>query len=218
MDESALRNCATVRNTGNIVITIIIPTPNKDIETTFKCVASLYNSNTEIRLAPWAGSFAQTVNLASSGITTPFMGVVNNDTVAPPEWMQLMNHQDKKIGIVCPLESDKPGFSAGGEVYEGPGMFFGGFWIMPTHVWEEMNGLDERYYPYYCEDTDLLYRLEKAGYKIYQDHRVRVKHLQNHTIKNDPQRMEHLRRNALKFAMRHGINPISYQAHGIPQS
>lgn len=200
------------------MITLIIPTPNKDFDVTSRCVKSLFNNNTEIRLAPWAGSFARTVNLAASGVTTPFIGVVNNDTEAPPQWMMMMNHQDKHIGIICPAEADKPGFDPRGPVYEGPGLFFGGFWVMPTHVWEKMDGLDERYFPYYCEDTDLLYRLEKAGYKIYQDHRIRVKHLQNNTIKHDENRMNHLRQNALRFAMRWGINPISYQAHGIPQS
>jgi len=200
------------------MITIIVPTPNKDFDVTSRCVKSLFNSNTEIRLAPWAGSFARTVNLASIGITTPFIGVVNNDTEAPPQWMHMMHHQDKKIGIICPEEAKEPGFDPKGNVYEGPGLFFGGFWIMPTSIWEKMEGLDERYYPYYCEDTDLLFRLEQAGYKIYQDCRVKVKHLQNNTIKDDPKKIDHLRANAIRFYQRHGINPISYQAHGLSQS
>jgi N-acetylglucosaminyl-diphospho-decaprenol L-rhamnosyltransferase len=39
------------------------------------------------------------------------------------------------------------------------------FWLVPSHVWRRLGGLDEGFYMY-CEDTDFCLRLQLAGWKL----------------------------------------------------
>jgi N-acetylglucosaminyl-diphospho-decaprenol L-rhamnosyltransferase len=39
------------------------------------------------------------------------------------------------------------------------------FWVVPSHVWRRLRGLDEGFYMY-CEDTDFCLRLQLAGWKL----------------------------------------------------
>jgi hypothetical protein len=195
------------------MITICIPTPNRDAEITAACVRSVMVPDAEIRMVPWYGSFAKTVNVGLTDAKTEFVACVNNDTVAPPQWMQMFNHASSRIGIVCPDEGDQALFNPAGELVWGPRGFFGGFWAMPTYLWNKLGGMDERFDPYYCEDTDLIYRVEKAGYKILQDRRIIVRHLMNNTIKHELDRDKHHKKNCERFERKWGLNPVRYQ-HG----
>lgn len=37
--------------------------------------------------------------------------------------------------------------------------------VVPAHIWREVGGFDPSYSPAYCEDSDLAFRLRKAGYR-----------------------------------------------------
>ncbi len=49
--------------------------------------------------------------------------------------------------------------------------------MLPRARWDEMGGFDEAFLPAYCEDSDLAFRLRKAGWKVlYQPQSVVVHH------------------------------------------
>jgi GT2 family glycosyltransferase/ubiquinone/menaquinone biosynthesis C-methylase UbiE/glycosyltransferase involved in cell wall biosynthesis len=49
--------------------------------------------------------------------------------------------------------------------------------MLPRARWEEMGGFDEAFLPAYCEDSDLAFRLRRAGWKVlYQPRSVVVHH------------------------------------------
>jgi hypothetical protein len=57
--------------------------------------------------------------------------------------------------------------------------------MLPTALWHELGGFDERYLPAYYEDTDLAFRVREAGRKvIYQPHAV-VVHFEGQTSGTD---------------------------------
>jgi GT2 family glycosyltransferase len=192
------------------MVTLAILTPEDDRRVTADCAASLIAPETELRLAPWRGSFARTVNAALSGIRGGIVGAVNNDIVAPAQWHQLFQHFPE-AGIVCPREADIPSFDPSAEIVRGAKGFFGGFWLMTATLFCLLGGLDERFEPYYCEDTDLIHRVEEAGYPIIQDHRVSVKHYQSLTIRRDPLRDKIMAKNVARFEEKWGFDPITYQ-------
>ena len=41
----------------------------------------------------------------------------------------------------------------------------GAFWLVPSHAWRAIGGLDEGYF-LYCEDTDFCLRLQLAGFRL----------------------------------------------------
>lgn len=48
--------------------------------------------------------------------------------------------------------------------------------MLPRARWEEMGGFDEAFLPAYCEDSDLAFRLRKAGWKVLYQPRSVVVH------------------------------------------
>jgi len=71
--------------------------------------------------------------------------------------------------------------------------------------------MDERFEPYYCEDTDLIYRVEKAGKRIIQDKRITVRHLKSFTINQQSDKDAYMVENCKRFKEKHGFDPVPYQ-------
>jgi GT2 family glycosyltransferase len=59
----------------------------------------------------------------------------------------------------------------------------GAFLMIRRHVWEDLGGLDERFYPIWFEDVDFCKRLRDHGYRVcYEPHAVAA-HRGGHSIR-----------------------------------
>lgn len=50
--------------------------------------------------------------------------------------------------------------------------------LLPTALWKEIGGFDERYAPAYCEDSDLAFEVRKAGYRVVYQPLSKVIHFE----------------------------------------
>ncbi len=57
--------------------------------------------------------------------------------------------------------------------------------LLRRHAFEQVGGLDPRYYPAYYEDTDLALALRNAGYSVLYDGRSRIRHLESMNTTTD---------------------------------
>ena len=51
--------------------------------------------------------------------------------------------------------------------------------LVDRHAWDVVGGLDERYFPAYCEDVDLCLALWDHGYRVAYEPRARLRHLES---------------------------------------
>jgi hypothetical protein len=191
------------------MITVAVSVPSTNQETLMRCVQSLLCPEAILRLVPWQGGYAKTMNLALQGVTTEWVACVNTDTVAPPQWATLASEH----ALVCPAESSSPSYEPTGEVVRDHKRFFGGFWLLPTSTWNTLGGFDEQFNPAYCEDTDLMVRVEKLGLPIIQDKRVKVLHHQNLFLGKEKWNNTAMNESVKKFIRKWGFDPIHYH-HG----
>ena len=59
----------------------------------------------------------------------------------------------------------------------------GAFLMIRRQVWEDLGGLDERFYPIWFEDVDFCKRLRDHGYHVYYEPRAIAKHQGGHSIR-----------------------------------
>jgi GT2 family glycosyltransferase len=57
--------------------------------------------------------------------------------------------------------------------------------VIPKALWDELGGFDDRYHPAYYEDTDLAFRVRKAGYDVLYQPLSRVVHYEGVTHGRD---------------------------------
>lgn len=107
---------------------------------------------------------------------------------------------DEKLFAVSFLQIEKDGRRVGKNItYFRRGLFFhkkaedlkrglngwaeGGSSIIIKKYFNQLNGFDERYSPFYWEDIDLSYRAYKRGWKVLFDPEIKVEHHHESTIK-----------------------------------
>jgi hypothetical protein len=81
----------------------------------------------------------------------------------------------------------------------------GAFLLVRKEVWDELGGLDERYF-FFLEETDFCLRARRAGYQVVHLPDVRVIHDQGQTAKRIPTgaRIEYWRSRYAYFEKNHG--------------
>jgi GT2 family glycosyltransferase len=152
---------------------------------------------------PKPAGFGSNHNRALAGAQTAWVLVVNPDIRIEDERLieRLLDEMpDDRMGLRAPLVFNSTGaredsvrrnldiFSVARRVVsrrreiinpsDGPRRFFwvaGMFMVLPTAVWREVSGFDERFF-LYCEDYDLCARLAGKGYRIEIDHASAVVH------------------------------------------
>lgn len=50
--------------------------------------------------------------------------------------------------------------------------------LIPTNLWQSLNGFSEEFIPAYCEDTDLAYRIRAVGKKVYYQPKSVIVHFE----------------------------------------
>ncbi len=146
--------------------------------------------------------FLRNVNCAASFARGEYLVLLNNDTEPQPGWLAKLvetfyTHTD--VGLVgCKFIYPNGSLQeAGGIVWcdasawnygrnadaENPAFNFvrevdycsGAGVMIPTDLWKEIGGFDERYMPAYYEDTDLAFSVREAGRRVlYQPDSVVV--------------------------------------------
>lgn len=131
--------------------------------------------------------------------------LLNNDTSVEPGWLEALHEAldaDPQVGMVGAKLLDPRGRlqEAGGIVWkDGSGWNYGrggdpaasefdylkevdycsgACLLLPTELWRQLGGFDERYAPAYYEDTDLAFAVRAAGRKVVYQPRAAVVHLE----------------------------------------
>ncbi len=92
----------------------------------------------------------------------------------------------------------------------------GGSAAFRKNIWQELEGFDEIFSPFYWEDTDISFRALKSGYEILWEPHSNVKHEHETTIKKLNQRkVNRVReRNQLIFIWKNVSDQKLLQEHG----
>lgn len=147
--------------------------------------------------------FLGNCNAAAEVANGEILVLLNNDTLVLPEWLDalLQTFSDhEKVGL-----AGSKLINWDGTLQEAGGIFWkdasawnfgrgsdalapefnymkevdyvsGASIAVPEEIWREMGGFDPIYTPAYCEDSDLAFRLRKAGYRTLYQPRSEVIH------------------------------------------
>lgn len=146
--------------------------------------------------------FGQTVNRGVANATGKYIMLLNDDVKLLNNNYQIaINHfkKDRDLFTVSFAQKEKDGNIVGkNRFFWRRGLFFhqkahdlkpgetgwaeGGACIINKKKFEELDGFDSMYSPFYWEDIDLSYRAKKAGYKILFDPNILVEHHHESTI------------------------------------
>jgi len=92
-----------------------------------------------------------------------------------------------------------------------PGWLAGMFLCMPSRVFADLGGMDERYFLYF-EDVDFCSRARLRGYRLFVDKGVRVVHQARRASRRNPRHMgQHL-----ASAVRFFSSPVYREARRLP--
>lgn len=103
--------------------------------------------------------------------------------------------------------SDQPaGFDADAEVK----VLSGSFVMFARSAWDEVGGLDDRYF-LYCEEVDLFYRLAQRGFRFWRIAGSRANHDIGHGESASPHRELYLNAGVIQFTRLHwnGLESLS---------
>ena len=182
----------------------------------------------ELRCNPAPMGFSDNHNAALAGASEDFVCVLNPDVV----WLQepmaalLQAASLPGVGLAYPVQVDAQGRVQDSE-REVPTPWSlllryaakrhepraewvnGAMWVLPRPVWQQVGGLDARYFMY-CEDVDLCLRVRLAGYTLAKADAV---------IEHAGQRDSHRRwRNALwhiRSLLRLWTSPVFWRARPL---
>ena len=125
----------------------------------------------EYRFFNFNSGFGKGQNLLGESCTADYMLVMNPDIIVNPRFfIEMMKpFSDEKVGIVearqTPIEHHK---AYDFETFETEWAAMACVMI-PTKVWNQLNGIDSDTFFMYCEDVDFSWRARLNGYKvIYQ--------------------------------------------------
>lgn len=146
--------------------------------------------------------FAGAVVVGIKQSKNPYVFLLNNDVVLKDDtYRSALTHfkEEKKLFAVSFKQIEKDNNHVGrNKIYWSHGFFRhskgdpgthgingwaeGGSMVFDKKKYEEINGFDTLYSPFYWEDIDLSYRAWKAGYTIHFDSHVLVEHHHESTI------------------------------------
>lgn len=90
----------------------------------------------------------------------------------------------------------------------------GGFVMLAREAWENVGGLDERFF-LYSEEVDLFYRLSKAGYSHWRIADARGFHEVAHGVSFSPTRLMYRAAGTMEFVRRHWSAPAAALAFAL---
>lgn len=141
--------------------------------------------------------FVKSVNRGVENAKGDVIVLLNNDVVPEKDFLKpvLPYFKNKKIFAVTLAEPQfswargefKNGFivHSPGPRVEKPHISFwasGGSAAFSRNKWEELDGMDELFHPFYWEDIDLSYRAAKRGWEIWWEPKAVVHHSHGKTI------------------------------------
>jgi O-antigen biosynthesis protein len=152
--------------------------------------------------------FLRTVNRAAREARGRFICLLNNDTLLTPNWLaELVTTFElfPRAGLVGAklLFADGALQEAGGTAFrDGTTSHYGrrkdparpeysfarrvdycsaACAVIPRQLWDELGGFDELYVPAYYEDTDLAFRVRRAGYEVVYQPACSIVHYEGAT-------------------------------------
>ncbi len=155
--------------------------------------------------------FAAANNIGIQATNSPFVALLNNDTLADPEWLEnlvtAVSEPDIGMAASCIVRWNQPDLldSAGIEV-DWSGIAWNRGWeqpaeqaMMPCKVFgpsaaaalyrrdmlDDIGLFDEEYFAYY-EDVDLAWRAQRAGWRCQYNPNARVRHWHSATSLKTP--------------------------------
>lgn len=87
----------------------------------------------------------------------------------------------------------------------------GSFVMFSRSVWDEVGGLDERYF-LYCEEVDLFYRLQQRGYRAWRISGAKGAHTAAHGNTLSPMRLLYRAAGTMEFVRAHWSPPVRWLA------
>lgn len=153
--------------------------------------------------------YAGAVNWGIEAVDSDYVCVANNDVSIPPDSIDMLLEalRDTSAGVVC-AHPTRPFIDVEAEPREQTKDFFGGLWLISRSTLRHVGLLDERFAPFYFEDTDLWTRVQLHGLKLIQDYRVGVGHIGGATTKRFPNRERVFRLNRKKFYAKWGFDGL----------
>ncbi len=172
-----------------------------------KYVENVIHVRNEVNL-----NFLRNCNRASEYAKGKYILLLNNDTLVREGWLQSLFdliESDPTIGLVGSkfIYPDGTLQEAGGMVFpDGTGKNYGrgddpskpqynfvrdvdyisGASIMlPRALWEDLGRFDERYTPAYFEDSDLAFKVRKAGYRVVYQPKSELVHFERTTMSDN---------------------------------
>jgi hypothetical protein len=79
----------------------------------------------------------------------------------------------------------------------------GAFLLTRSELFKSLNGFDTRYIPAYYEETDYCVEIQKRGYKVLYEPRVRIRHFEFGSAGPSSNAMALMNQNRLKFLEKH---------------
>lgn len=162
--------------------------------------------NPDMILAPGAidallaGAHAHPQAAAWGGVTTRADGEPDSgNAIAIPSILEFLS-----VALGKSLVGSRPiaGVDADAEV----NVLSGGFVMFRRSAWDEVGGLDERFF-LYCEEVDLFYRLNQKGYSFWRIAASRGHHKVGHGQGKSPMRLLYRAAGTMEFVRRHWPAP-----------
>ena len=156
--------------------------------------------------------FVEACNLGADAASGDYVLLLNNDTEVQPGWLSSLVDLAERtpdcgaVGskLVYPdgrlqeaggiIFSDGSGWNYGkGQSPSDPRFNFvrevdycsGAALLVRKSLWDDIGGLDHRYAPAYCEDSDLCFEIRKRGYRVYYQPKSMVVHHEGKTAGTD---------------------------------
>jgi GT2 family glycosyltransferase len=150
--------------------------------------------------------FAGGCNLGALTAKGDYLVLLNDDTLIQPDWLESLVaacerrpktgavgsrllHEDGSlqeagqilwsdattscVGRDCPEEAHAYEWARRVDYCSGSSL------LVRRSTWEHLGGLDESYFPAYCEDVDLCLRIVEAGEEVWYEPTSRVRHLES---------------------------------------
>ncbi|WP_054846375.1 glycosyltransferase family 2 protein [Sulfuracidifex tepidarius] len=123
-------------------------------------------------------------NVAIRTFKTKYMAFLDNDVEVPKDWLDPLVEVTKSDESIAAVQSVYTEWSWGEEPSEIP-WFSTAAALTRRDVLERVGGFDEHYF-FYWEDTELSWRLYRAGYRVMMVPKSRVIHEAHGTFKRLP--------------------------------
>jgi len=141
-----------------------------------------------------------------------YLVLVNSDIEVCENWLKKMKDAfTDDVGVVAPAVEHLPN-----NPQQPPHQWFpGSCFMLKRETIEKVGLFDERFIPFYFEDTDFWVRILKAKLKMVRVFDVFIKHKESFTIK-DLSSNEQYQKNYRKFLEKWGFDPIPIFCGGAP--